>query len=451
MKKSCSIRIHIADGNSQTMRGETRCEIGRDLSFSTEGLESYLLAETRDETWDALLVAGAVEFADRIHRRPSLGWNRAISLRLPVRDPDRWSQPAVRESLRDSLDYLTGDSWEVSFYQRRTEVVRLGQPHLVCPQGITAVIPFSNGLDSRAVSGLLERELTSQVLRVRLSTGKQAVEGLSVNELFARVPYNLRGRFPESSGRSRGFKFAMLGGVAAHLSGASQIIVPESGQGALGPSLIPVGQTYEDYRSHPTFTSRMERFFEAFFERAIAFSFPSIWQTKGETLRNYIYHCGDVRWMDTRSCWQQSRQVSVGGKRRQCGVCAACMLRRMSIHSAGGGESNEHYVWENLGAPTFEAGVAPGFDERRVTRALREYAIAGALHLEHLAAWRRDSTAPSLEVHCHQLGQALALDRSIVREKLIRLLQKHEEEWAAFLSHLGPGSFVTRWVEEVRS
>lgn len=123
----------------------------------------------------------------------------------------------------------------------------------------------------------------------------------------------------------------------------------------------------------------------------------------------------------------------------------------MSIHAAGGGESNEHYVWENLGAPTFEAGVAPGFDKRRITVALREYAIAGALHLEHLAARRRDATAPSVEVHCHQLGQALALDRSVVREKLNRLLQKHEEEWGAFLSHLGPGSFVTRWVEEVRS
>ena len=36
--------------------------------------------------------------------------------------------------------------------------------------------------------------------------------------------------------------------------------MPESGQGALGPALAPVGQAYADYRNHPLFTGRMEKF-----------------------------------------------------------------------------------------------------------------------------------------------------------------------------------------------
>ena len=59
-------------------------------------------------------------------------------------------------------------------------------------------------------------------------------------------------------------------------------------------------------------------------------------------------------WTDTRSCWQQSRQSSVGHHRRQCGVCAACMLRRMSMFTAGIEEPAETYVWERLSAARFE-------------------------------------------------------------------------------------------------
>jgi hypothetical protein len=243
----------------------------------------------------------------------------------------------------------------------------------------------------------------------------------------------------------------VISGIAAYLSGATQIIVPESGQGALGPSLVPVGQSYEDYRSHPAFTVRMERFFDGLFAKSITFSFPQIWYTKGETLRRFMDECGDDQWVATRSCWQQSRQVGVDGKRRQCGVCAACMLRRMSIHAAGGIEPDDQYVWENLGASSLEAGVAPGFASTRITKAMHEYAIAGVLHLDHLAGLRRPSAGPSRDVYCHQLGQAIGLDRSLVREKLDRLIDQHAREWSAFVSSLGLKSFVRHWAAEVQS
>ena len=36
---------------------------------------------------------------------------------------------------------------------------------------------------------------------------------------------------------SRGFKFAMISGLAAYLTGANKIIIPESGQGLSGHRL----------------------------------------------------------------------------------------------------------------------------------------------------------------------------------------------------------------------
>ena len=228
--------------------------------------------------------------------------------------------------------------------------------------------------------------------------------------------------------------------------------MPESGQGALGPSLVPVGQTYDDYRSHPTFTRKMERFLKALFGVDVEFVFPQLWHTKGETLRRFIDECGDSSWMATRSCWQQSRQVGVNGKKRQCGICAACMLRRMSVHAAGAAEPQDQYVWERLNVPSFEKGVAKDFAPERIGEAMREYAIAGTLHLDHLAALRRAASSPSpLEVPALHLSQALGIERAEVRRKLERLIAQHAQEWAGFVSSLGDRSFIAHWAVEAGS
>ena len=162
---------------------------------------------------------------------------------------------------------------------------------------------------------------------------------------FASVPYRVHEgnrRFAESSARSRGFKFATISGVTAYLSKAEQIIVPESGQGSLGPSLTPVGQAYEDYRNHPLFTDTMEKYLGALFHHQPRFEFPRLWNTKAETLKEFVDKCPDGHtWEATWSCWQSARQASVDGHKRQCGICAACMLRRQSVHAAGLTERKE--------------------------------------------------------------------------------------------------------------
>src|SRR5690606_19721982 len=91
-------------------------------------------------------------------------------------------------------------------------------------------IAYSDGLDSRSVSGIFNKN--DVAVRVRVAKGNQKRRK---NELpFDRIPFDVR-VFPsqEDSARSRGFKFAAITAIAAHLSGLNKIIVPESGQGAL--------------------------------------------------------------------------------------------------------------------------------------------------------------------------------------------------------------------------
>jgi hypothetical protein len=453
-RDSAEIRIHVAERSVRTPSGFVRCEIDREVQFRTDGLESYFFARWEPVAYDALLVAAAVEFADITNKRPLHSWSRTFDLRIPVHDPARWNSPNVSTSLREALDFLTGDRWTISFHARRSAEPPPKQGLLTLGSQVDAVIPYSNGLDSRAVAGILAQTMRDSLVRVRL--GSTLPDGellLRSQQAFTAVPYHVRPQRHtrrESSGRSRGFKFAMVSAIAAYLANAGRVIVPESGQGALGPVLVAVGQTYEDYRNHPLFTRRFQVLVHALFDRQIEFTFPQVWRTKGETLREYIEATHDSSWKDTRSCWQQNRHVSVDRKARQCGICAACMLRRMSVHAAGLSEPAASFLWEKLSASSFEQGVSASFSRTKVTSKLREYAIAGVLHLDHLAALLQSkSNECTLNLASFQLSKALGQPTPDVRVRLERLLQQHSAEWQAFLGSLGSGSFVSRWAGSI--
>ncbi len=445
------IRVDVVEEGIDAVPKWLRCAIDENLSFDISKLESFFFARWEPVLYDAFVVAAAVEFCDMTKRRPSQGWGRSIVLRIPVHDPDRWSQNSVANSLCDALRLLTGDYWELAFYKRKKKVDPPRQGQFNLHRDISAVIPFSDGLDSSIVAGLEARNLGEHLVRVRLGKKDFVPNGIDPRkEPFTAMPYKVRQgekRFVESSARSRGFKFALISGIAAFLSGAKRVILPESGQGALGPSLIPVGQAYPDYRCHPHFGRKMETFLWSLIKFDGQYDYPYIWNTKGETLADFMKQTDDsINWKETRSCWQQNRQIGVDGKARQCGICAACMLRRLSVHAAGQTESASTYVWENLAAPTFESGVTPKFG--RTNGAMREYAIAGTLHMDHLASLLQSRVDDShIKLEIFRLSQSLDLDQGIVKQKLERLLLRHKQEWEDFVTSLGEESFITHWTK----
>jgi 7-cyano-7-deazaguanine synthase in queuosine biosynthesis len=389
--------------------------------------------------------------------RSKMSWPRDLQLVIPVHEPGHWNSSTVSDALHEALNFLTGDFWTIEFCKCKKTVTAPSQCLFDIPADLDAVIPFSEGLDSRCVAGILGREMGDKLIRVRLGSRIRDGKVLRQNrQPFTSVPYEVKGdkrQFVESTARSRGFKFALISGLAAYLVKAGQVIVSESGQGALGPALVTVGQSYEDYRSHPLFTERMERFLEALFHHKVRFNFTQLWHTKAETLRKFVDECNDgASWEGTWSCWQQNRHVGVEGKKRQCGICAACLLRRLSVHGAGLHERKETYVWESLSAASFPAGAAASFDKKKITEALRQYAIAGALHLEHLAQLRASpANAGTLSLCAFQVGQSLGLAEFEVRPKLDRLLAQHEKEWKDFMDSLGKSSFLNNWARGERS
>jgi len=444
-------RVDVVEPGVPELEHHIRCQIGENLQFDTAGLATYCFANWDARVFDAFVLAAAIQFCDHTKARPSVRWGRKIILRVPIHDPVRWRSAAVSEALHRALDFLTGDRWHIEFVARKRPEDPPPQLNLSLPNSESIIIPFSDGLDSRAVAGLAERKHGHKLIRVRL--GSRSLNGHPTKGErvpFASVPYRVRfgrRRSVESSARSRGFKFALLSGVAAYLSHARQVIMPESGQGALGPTLVPVGQAYEDYRNHPLFADRMEAFLSALFDHDVRYVYPRLWYTKAETLAAFTAECPDeTNWALTRSCWQGQRHVSLFGRWRQCGICAACLLRRMSVHAMGGAEERATYIWEDLSAIRYEDGAAAGFKNTRPQGALYEYAIAGTLYLDHLATLQHSpANQVQLDRQVFQLSRSLGVSEQKTQRKLERLLAQHAREWKDFVGSLGPSSFVAQW------
>lgn len=418
-------------------------EVGRHIRFNTAVLDTFDVKGCEPLHYDMLVLCASIEFADRRWKRP-LGWRRTLDVTIPVTDLKSWQKPEVLKSLHGVLNHLTGDTWRFTFVQAKN-LSPIGSRQMPLDFGKTKTfaVAYSDGLDSRAVSALSGAE--TEALCIRVAGNRQRRK--NGDSYFTRIPFKVKGyRGNESSFRSRGFQFAGVTAIAAQLSSVSRIVVPESGQGALGPVLLPLHNIYADYRNHPTFFRKMERFIKALLNYRLRFEQPRLWSTKGQTLRAYLDIAGksEQHLTSTHSCWQTRRIVNVGG-RKQCGLCAACLLRRLSLHAAGVSEAHGPYVVSNLAAP--DASDALSVIPQKADRDIMvEYGSVGARHLQHLADM---ASLPDddLRTHASQIAAATGATYEETLKKLRTMLVTHAEEWRAFLSAQGEKSFLKSWMD----
>ena len=418
-------------------------EVDKDVCFNTNVMEALAINGCLPVHYDLLLACAAIEFADR-HWRRTTDWHRYLHITMPVIELEKWQSPEVKSSLLRVLRYLTGDTWSFSFVQAKNlEPCKFRQLHFDVGELKSFAMAYSEGLDSRAVASLSGTE--NEALCVRVANKHQ--EPRHGDSFFTQIPFTVRNRGGrESSFRSRGFQFAALTSIVAHIRRISRIVVPESGQGALGPAMLPLHRLYADYRNHPTYFRIMEIFIAELLEHQVSFEQPRLWSTKGQTLSAFLQLPGKTRaeLIDTRSCWQTRHVVNLGGARRQCGLCAACLLRRFSFFAAGIVEPVETYVIRNLRVPDVYEAMDDINDPNDQDNMI-EYGIAGARHFQHMANmanWNDDD----LWMFAFEISEATTLSVSETLTKLKKLLTQHAQEWKTFLAAQGDKSFLHNWV-----
>ena len=81
-------KIDVIEPGRRVRNGRISLDLNQDVKFSTKALETYSFARWEPVIYDAMVVAAVIEYGDTIVKRPSLGWPRQISLRIPVHDPN---------------------------------------------------------------------------------------------------------------------------------------------------------------------------------------------------------------------------------------------------------------------------------------------------------------------------------------------------------------------------
>lgn len=447
--ESYGLTLIVAENSGQPVNieqeGAIVAEIGKEISFDPTILDTYHYEGWKPVHYDLLVVCAAVEFADRRCQRRATQWHRSFHITVPVWTLVQWQQPEVQTYLIDTLRHLTGDNWHFSFVQAvSSDPNNYRQHSLPFDNNKEFAIAYSDGLDSRCVSGIYDQG--NIAVRVRVSKKKDKIN--KFERPFDLIPFKVKPKpSSESSIRSRGFKFAAITAIAGQLTGVSRIIVPESGQGALGPVLLPLHNIYADYRNHPTFFRKMERFLCGLLEYSVVYDQPRLWFTKGQTISMFLAQTEKPAdyLFNTRSCWQMRHNVQVDGKRRQCGLCAACLLRRMSMHAAGVIEPEDAYAFADLMAANFKDALPQNF-RGEPTKSLVEYGSVGARHLQQLSelASQPDDL---LRRHAFEIAMATGMAERDSMTNLRRLLSKHSEEWFDFVSAQGEKSFLKNWTK----
>ncbi len=437
----------LGDGarRDESRSGVKFAQIGREIKFDPSVLDTYHYDGWAPVHHDLLVVCAAVEFADRRCYRRIAQWTRNLSLTIPVIDLEVWQRQEVRASLRSVLRQLTGDEWNFTFVQANNAVANGNfQRALPFASNKQFAIAYSNGLDSLCVSGLHEKN--DNAIRVRVTAIKDRVK--SGERPFDRIPFRVCPKPScESSVRSRGFKFSAVTAIVAHLSRIKKVVVPESGQGVFGPVLLPLHNIYADYRNHPVFFRKMEQFIYTLLDYSVAYEQPRLWYTKGQTIAAYLTETGrsPESIIETRSCWQQRWNCRFGGKLRQCGLCAACLLRRMSMHTAGITEPDDTYTISDLTVASFDAAVPKRSDLNLKRTMMIDYGNIGARHLKQLA----DLTSlpeTELKPKAFEIGRAIGATEQQTLKNLRKLLAQHAEEWQSFLRAQGKESFINHWI-----
>jgi len=307
---------------------------------------------------DLVDLAMAVYYADRRSRRErnsfELTGHREISIRLPVRELQMWKSKTVSSSLVDLLSWFTEDTWEFEFsklnVQRKSEYEESLFASPVATPNVSML--FSGGLDSLAglcslmdnhqdcsfvlISGSTSQR-TGQIQRDLIRMLVKYWQSQSRELRSVVIPFGIgkpKGNLPEeTSQRSRGFVFLLLGAAAAIMAKSTALYVCENGIGAINLPFNEGQIGIDNTRGvHPLSLTGVSDFLGLVLEKSLPIVNPFELSTKAEMcLALKKLGLGALIKM-TVSCDGFPQRIHDSPS--QCGYCTSCLLRRCALHAA---------------------------------------------------------------------------------------------------------------------
>ncbi len=320
--------------------------------ISSKRQNKYIFSQISSPILDLLYIASFVYLADCASPRSQTitNWERNIKLNIPVLNIDLMN--SVKPDLIATLNFLSGDYWEIDFRCRDFEEIEKYQrakiQQLKIPEQFDCVSMLSGGLDS-CIGAIDLLEENKKPLFVGCH-GRGASVKPYQNKIFTSIKnkYNIsknqfkqfslerkaNGQIGELTTRSRSFYFFMHGVAMADVYNVKQLIIPENGVISLNVPLTwsRIGSS-STRTTHPYYMSLLNTILKKL-ESPIRLTNPYQFKTKGEMMEE----CKNQELLReiaslTMSCSHPSDRYSGEDciKDSHCGYCVPCTIRRAAF------------------------------------------------------------------------------------------------------------------------
>jgi len=280
-------------------------------------------------------------------------WSRDIKIYLPVLNIKKWNEN--KNLLEELLNFLSGDTWEFEFRERKFTEVELKLMNKMDKStneklDIDTICMFSGGVDSFiGAIDLLERKETPSPLFVsHYGGGKGVIEyqkslTKSLISKYNLSPENFKSFYAsakqgvEDTTRSRSFMFfAHAIVLATGMNKKIKLTIPENGLISLNIPLTNSRLGSSSTRTtHPYYLKLLKQLINNL-NLEIDIENPYQFKTKGEMILeclNLEYLKGNIN--HTMSCSHPDQgRMSGDTVTSHCGYCLPCVIRRASILKA---------------------------------------------------------------------------------------------------------------------
>jgi 7-cyano-7-deazaguanine synthase in queuosine biosynthesis len=408
----------------------------QNLRLRIDNITHRILTTLAPQAQDLVEIASYVYYADCSVSRGTEAdvygdaWRRTFHFVIPVSDPNRWNDPALRDPLTEMLEFVSGDHFSFTFVppNPKAEQLHFWSPKASPPfPGSDSICLFSGGLDSLIGSLLLLKEEGVRPLLVSHrsmskidSQQKRLAEMMRVRNPEWQFPHlsiwinRMGNQAQEVTQRTRSFLFLSLAAATAFQLGIQKISICENGVVSLN---IPIsGQTVGTLltrSTHPTFLKQFQDFMRQIVEAEISVTNPFLFKTKTEMIKMLRTWSQADLMGGTISCSYTQGKTRL---QPQCGTCFQCVNRRFSVIAAGE-EAHDpvEYYEKDLFTHPLEEGRETAYAEGYVRTA---YEIAQLNDRQLFAKYPElQDVEPPEDLSADQCG-----------EELYDLFQRHAEE-----------------------
>jgi 7-cyano-7-deazaguanine synthase in queuosine biosynthesis len=417
---------------------------GQHFRLDHRCLGDYFLTRPPQLLDDLLRISTSAYVIDRLVKRRRQGsgrsWPRHLRISIEVMEPDFWNSKQVYAALTDSLEFVSGDCWEIEF-----EKTSGGRPnedsYLAYPDPFASEQPlvclYSGGLDSATGMALRIKDCPKRPV-IPVTVWHQPRQRTLIRQQFQKIKdrygvclspvivkaamlWNSKVPQEEKSQRCRPFLFAAVGGVVAAMQNAASVDVFESGVGAINMPLMAGMVGSKATRScHPEFLRLMSQLLTLVAGRDITYRLPFMDMTKGQMVKLLANEGLENLAHSTVSCVHYPLREK---PHKQCGVCPACIFRSQAMRVGGIKEPNGTYKFDLFGLQQVV---------NRIPDRFLKYLKAFLMQVMQLAPLDADNELPR-RIRRHLLGSRI-LGHGESAGPMVEVLRRYRQEWLTIAS-----------------